>query len=172
MDAHPRWDQNAQPQFGIILYMKQTNIVLAIVAGIAVVFGLGYYVGTKGILSGGSNSAGARCLAVIDSVFPKPPDIIKNASGVVKGVYGALLSVEMANPDDYIPHTDGTPAQTLSVGLNINSQTLVRMANASGVAPVTAKLSDIKVGDTVRFWSDSNIRGAKQVDATLVQIIR
>lgn len=152
--------------------MKQTNIVLAIIVVVAVVFGLGYYVGAKKMFTGGAPSAGERCLAIVDSVFPKPPDVIKNSSGIVKGVYGALLSVEMANPDDYIPHTDGTPAQTLSIGLNINSQTLVRMAGAGGGAPITAKLSDIKVGDSVRFWSDSNIRGAKQVDATLVQITR
>lgn len=152
--------------------MKQTNIVLGVVVAIALVFGIGYYVGTRGIFSGTSNSEGTRCLSVINSVFPKPPDVIKNTSGVVKGIYGALLSVEMANPDDYIPHADGSPAQKVSVGLNVNSQTLIRIAGSGGSITTPIKLSDIKVGDLIHFWSNSNIRGAKQVDVTLIQVAR
>lgn len=140
------------------------------VALIILALGVGYYAGTKGIFSKGPSES--KCLSIVNSVFPKPADMIKNSGGTVKGIYGALVSVEMNDPEDYLPHTDGTAQKKVSIGLNITAKTNITTVSLATGTEKAAKLSDVKVGDTVRFWSSANIRNAKQVDATVIQLIK
>ncbi len=153
--------------------MKQTSTVLLVVAVAAVFFGAGYYVGSTGMWGKSPSATENQYRSIVNAVYPQPAQYIGNMSGTVKGVFGALLSVEVNDPEDYLPHTDGTPAKKMNVGVNITKDTsIVVVSMSAGGTQKQGAMSDIKVGNTVNFWSSQNIRGAKQVDATIVQVIR
>lgn len=150
-------------------YMKKTSIVLAVLAIIVLVVAVGYNLYT-------TMQAQKAQLAQQDETlkyYPKPADVIKNSGGTVASIFGALVNVETNDPADYLPHTDGTPVKRLTTGLNVTKNTQITIVTLStGGTSKAAKLSDIKVGDSVRYWTDSNIRTTQLVDATMIQIIR
>lgn len=149
--------------------MKKTSIVLGVVAIIVLVVAGGYYI---------YNQMQAQKVAVSQQdealkYYPKPPDVIKNTGGTVTGIYGAMVNVAMSDPADYLPHTDGTPQKYVAIGLNVTKSTVITVVSlANGGASKPATLADIKIGDEIRYWTDSNIRTTRQVDATIIQLIR
>ncbi len=149
--------------------MKKTSIVLGVIAIIVLVVAGGYYLYTTMQAQKAELSQQNEIL----KYYPKPPDVINNSGGTVTGVFGALVNVEANDPADYLPHTDGTPVKKLTTGLNVTKNTKIAIVTlATGGTTKDGKLSDIKAGDEVRYWTDSNIRTTQVVDASLIQIIR
>ncbi len=150
-------------------YMKKTRTALIVVAIIIVMVAVGYYFYNK---MAAQRTAELQQEERLASFYPKPPEVVNNNGGTVKGIYGAMLLVETPNMNDYLPHADGSPRTTSSIALNITNTTVLSSVSLSDGREVPMRLSNIKIGDTIRFWSDANVRTAKQADATIVQIIR
>ncbi|MFA6365528.1 MAG: hypothetical protein WCW78_03985 [Candidatus Paceibacterota bacterium] len=152
--------------------MKKIGIVVFVLAAATLVLGLGYYLGDKRGTENGSAEAEKKYAPIVDTAYPKPPDIIKDTTGVVKGIYGTILSVEVYDPSDYLPHTDGTPQKKMLIAANTTSQTKYTVLSITDSAPRPAKFSDITVGDSVGIKSNGNMRGVTQFDAVLVELIK
>ena len=112
-------------------------------------------------------------LAILNEMYPRPPEVITNISGTIKGVYGTILMVEINDPEDYIPHADGTQQKKMNVSVNVTNDTKITLVRMDmGGEPKKVALDAVKVGRVVGVWSNENIRTSQKVDATLVQIIQ
>ena len=114
----------------------------------------------------------------IEKVFPAPAPEIKTLSGVVKGVYGGTINLEIGDPDDYLPHADGSAPKREMRYVGVTSATkiyLVDMAKidqSGGAAKTTVALSSLRVGDGITVKSSQNIKDAKSFDVTEIELVR
>lgn len=116
-------------------------------------------------------------LSQYSQLIPEPPKEVYKLSGTVRAVYGGTIDFEIEDPDDYLPHPDGTPRKKQVRFVFISSDTLIERTDYSHTTPqglpTTTKLSssDLKVGDVITVHSTHNIRDTKQFDATKIQVI-
>ncbi len=155
--------------------MENKN-ALTLVGIFSLIVGLvgGYFVGNnRGVVL-----TEQRLLPVIETIFPKPADFTRSLTGKVASVYGTSLTLEVDDPDDYLPHVDGSPRKTemrtVKVSANteysrINYQALDAQGNPSRTQ---ASLSDIDVGEVIVVRSAENIRDAQEFEAIEVQLLR
>lgn len=152
--------------------MQNKSIYFLIIA-LIIGFGLGFLFGQMN----GQNMSVAQYKPLVDSAFPPPPAVINSVSGVVTNVYGATVTLDINDPSDYLPHLDGTAVKKLSVTANVFSGTKINSIDYSksdqndNPAVTAMKLTDLKVGDSVRAISSTNIRGAAKFDATEIDLI-
>ena len=145
-------------------------IVMIVVAGIA----LGFYFGQDQ----GEQIVEERLGAILDRAYPPPPEIMHWLNGVIKGVYGARIDLEIVAPDDYLPRPDGSPHEKqlrLAVVSSNTDIVLVDYGNPQSdgrPANTNLSLNDLNIGDKIRVHSDENIRDAKKFDVTRVEVIR
>lgn len=149
------------------------SIAIALIIG----FGLGLLFGQLNGQKMGVTQAEIKYKPLVDSAFPPPPAFINSVSGTVKNVYGATVTLEINDPEDYLPHIDGTPAKKLSVTADVYSGTKINSIDYSktdkdGNPKVEAiELGDFKIGSSVRVISSTNIRGADKFDAAEIDLI-
>ena len=151
-------------------------IIVVLVAGAS--FSGGFYYGITQGEKRGQVIAESQYLPLIDYAFPKPPVDLRSLTGTVKNIYGAELSLEIRNPDDYLPHLDGTPYAMETRTASVSSETqIVRIdttkIDENGNAEQTALLlSDLKEGDRVTVFTAHNIRDAQQFDVARIELVR
>ncbi|MDI6734436.1 MAG: hypothetical protein QMD50_03055 [Patescibacteria group bacterium] len=149
-------------------------IVLALVAG---AFSFGYYLGNnKGIKEGQKTTEG-KLRPIVESFYPKPAQEIKTLNGVIKAISGASLGIEIRDPDDYLPHTDGTPPKTQMRIANVgNSTKIIGITNSLDVngnlKTISLSLSDLKIGDKVNVTSEQNIKSVKEFIVSKIEVTR
>lgn len=115
---------------------------------------------------------------LVDPFYPKPPEILMSLSGTIKGISGGLMDLEIMDPDDYLPHPDGSPQRKELRFVSLFSDTEIVLIDYTNPQPdgnptvTPLKLSDLKGGDEVRVESKENIRDAKEFDAQRIEVIR
>jgi hypothetical protein len=115
---------------------------------------------------------------LVDLTFPKPPSEIFALTGKVKSVFGATVELEVQDPDDYLPHTDGSPYKTQTRFANITSQTKITLVDLKKIdsqgnpLKTPIKLSDLKPGDVITVQSNQNIRNEKKFDVTAIELAK
>ncbi len=162
----------------IIKSMKTTKIVIS-VAAILLIFVFGFYLGQVNGKNKGSKEAENKYKALIEKAYPAPKaEEIKYLSGIIKGIYGATIDLEINDPNDYIPHTDGTLPKKEIRYIYITSNTKISLLDytkidSSGNAQTkTLKSSDLKIGDSINAYSNINLLTEKKFDATEIQVIK
>lgn len=144
---------------------------LVLLAAIAI-FSFGLYLGQNKSLPGDQSKADLQ--RIVDSIYSPPSREMFTLSGVVKGTYGAILKLEVNDPDDYLPHSDGSPRRKeirSASALGSTTYTLVDHSNGSPVRSAIT-LRDVKVGNFVLVKSNENIRSAEKFDVTSVEVVR
>lgn len=145
-------------------------VVLLVVAGVA----LGFYFGQNQ----GAQKVEETLKALVNQVYPPPPEIMQVMGGTIKSVHGATIEFEVLDLDDYLPHPDGSPRRKEIRFANLSSKTEIVLINYTKPQPdgsptiSSLKRSDLKQGDDIKVTSDENIRDAKKFDVTRVEVIR
>jgi hypothetical protein len=119
----------------------------------------------------------AQYKAVANSVYPelKPEDQLLAVEGFIKSISGNTVQLDMIDPEDRLPHLDGTPYNRQVRTVTVTSATKFtlidsRKIDANGnVLRSAIKLSDLKTGDYILVRAGSNIRNAIDFTATEVE---
>jgi hypothetical protein len=155
-----------------------TAIAAGVILLIIGAYFLGYRAGTQKIIKDNKNAEVQYLKSLVDIAFPPPPQEFYSLSGTVKGIYGATINLEIDDPDDYLPHPDGSPRRKQVRFANISSQTKYTLIDFSRLdkngnpARSSLKLNDIKVGDVITVRSNENIRAAEKFDVTEVELFK
>lgn len=142
---------------------KNQIIIIAVVAIVA--FGLGFF--------GGQYQSEKKLMPLVDLAYPGPLDEMHSFRGTVQSIDGADIKLEINDPDDYLPHLDGSPRRKEIRIVRTNNTTefiMVELDQFSDPIITSISLSDIKVGDKIRVQSDQNIKDLDEFDA--VKIIK
>lgn len=155
--------------------MKKASIIIAAVAICVLAFAGGFYFGNKKGEKEGEEKIKSELAPIVELAFPKPAEKITNLAGVVKEIYGATVYLEVADPNDYLPHIDGSPRKkqirlvSVSKATEIVSVALDKNGNVKS-APL--KFSDLKKGDKVAVRSSQNIKDAEKFDAKKIELLK
>ncbi len=151
---------------------KQFTVVLVVLL-VVVALAIGIFIGQQQ----GKKKTEDRLGALIDRAYPRPPAEMYSIGGIVINSYGAELKVEVIDPDDYLPYTDGTPQKTELRSAVISSKTEVARIDYTkpeldGDPTITEIPYDmVQIGDEVIVYSNENIRDAERFDATRIEVI-
>lgn len=152
---------------------KTANILLVIIIAAAVGVG-GYFIG----LNKGEERAEARLQSIIDTAYPEPAEVINKVGGKVIGIQGGTINIEITDPDDYLPHPDGTEQKKVTRFANVGGNTEIILVDYTNPQPngkpaqTSISLSEIKKGDAIKITSKENIREEKSIDVTKVELIK
>lgn len=160
--------------------MNKRSNAPAIIAAAALIigFGVGFFAGNLRGEHQGAAVAEQKYAPLIDSAFPKPPAELTSLSGTVKSTYGATITLEVYDPDDYLPHADGSPRAKQTRSANVTGSTTYTLVNFGKLdkqgnpARTTLTFKDIKEGDTVTVRAAANIKTAQTFDVTSVELVR
>lgn len=153
--------------------MEKRTSFLVFVLILLVGGALGFFIGR----SMGNNEV-AKLQPLVNLAYPKPPEDIRSMTGTVQGIYGATIMLQLDDPNDYLPHVDGSPRQKLSVSANTSSQTKFvsidyqKLDSRGNPTVADISLSDLKSQNVVTVRSNQNIRNASQFDVSEVQLVR
>ncbi|MEK7464764.1 MAG: hypothetical protein AAB617_03225 [Patescibacteria group bacterium] len=148
-----------------------TFLVLAVVA-VSLIAGV--YIG-KGQ---GTKQAEEKFMPLVDAIFPAPPAEIKGFGGKIKDVIGSSIKLEVYNPDDYLPHTDGTDRAKEIRTANVLNSTRIWLLDYNKIdargnpQTVAMKLSELAVGNDVTVRSEANIKYLKEFDASEILLVK
>lgn len=149
--------------------MNRITLVSIIVASIIIGFIGGYFLG----MNRAEKAVTQKFEPIINQVFPKPASDIRNASGVVKTIKGRIVEIEISDPNDYIPHADGSPIKKIVLNGVINDATKVSIIELSnGFKQKPAAIADLKIGDSVGFGTSENLQGKESVIIAYIEIVR
>lgn len=149
--------------------MNRVMLVSIIIASVAIGFFGGYFFG----MNKGKVVTTQKLEPVINQIFPKPANDIRSASGVIKNITGNNVEIEIPDPDDYIPHADGSPVRKISlIGIIDDSTKISIVLLSDGFSQKTATISDLKVGDSIGFGVNENMRGKDKIKIAYIDIVR
>jgi len=120
----------------------------------------------------------ARLQPLLDYAFPKPAADLRSLTGTVKNIYGAEITLDVNDPDDYLPHLDGTARAVETRTVSVSSETQIvlidtRQIDSNGNAKRTPlQLSSVKNGDRITVFATENIRDAQQFDAVRIELVQ
>ncbi len=144
--------------------------IVLLVAGAVI----GYLVGQVS----GNQTAANKYISLINAAFPAPSGTAYNLQGTVQSVYGATIAFTVNDPQDYLPHMDGSARATQTRNANTNPNTKYfavdnARLNKDGSPTVTpSSLADIKPGAIVMVKSDQNIFSASSFDVSEVDLLK
>lgn len=142
-------------------------VAIALLAGLAV----GYFIGN----AQGNVAIERKFMPILNAVYPPPPNELFSLTGTVKGVYGAEFELEIDDPDDYLPHLDGSPRAKQTRTANTSATTAFvlidfeKLDEEGNPSRTALTLADVKEGDIVTVQSNENIRDAGSFEASVVQ---
>ncbi len=148
-------------------------LVVAVVA-IALALFFGRQIGKKE----GVSEVEANLRPVLEKTFPTPAPEIHIMSGIVKAVYGGTINFEVSDPNDYIPHADGSAPRKEVRYVGVTSATKISLADLSkidrsgNIVKTIIALSSLKNGDGVTIKSATNIKDAVKFDATEIELVK
>lgn len=154
--------------------MNKNILILSLVVALIIGGVVGYYLG----VGKGESTQNEKLGGLVDLVFPKPPEMIRSASGIIKAINGGLLSLEIGDPDDYLPHTDGTTQKKITRTATITPTTKILLIDSTQIDtqgnPKITELSatDLKAGDAVTVRTDKNVRTETSFDAQQIEIVK
>ncbi len=158
--------------YNICMNKKTLTILIVVV----LVFGaaLGFFLGMRT----GKNSADDNLEKVVGLIFPKPAEEIYSLTGKLLAVNGATLSIEVRDPNDYLPHVDGSePAKetryaSLLTDTKITLIDIGKLDTSGNPEKSNIKANDLQTGSTVTVRSNANIKDAKKFDVTEVEVVK
>lgn len=153
--------------------MEPNRNTLIVTAAIALIAGLavGYFAGS----AQGGAATEKKLMPLIDAAFPPPPSEFFSLTGAVTSIYGAELGLEIDDPDDYLPHLDGSPRAKEMRTAQVSASTAYTLINYARLDqsgnPVRTSFSfgNLKVGEIITVRSAENIRDAASFEATAVE---
>jgi hypothetical protein len=158
---------------------KQLLTLFVIVVLVLAGFFAGMLVGLKRGEVRGAAQTRAKLQPIIDMAFPQPPQVLNSAGGVIKDIFGSKINLEINDPDDYLPHPDGSPRKKLMRSVLVSAATKITLVDYTkrdkrGNNPLVAayRLADLKAGDTVNVKTSENIRNAQEFIANAIELIR
>lgn len=113
---------------------------------------------------------------IVEDFYPAPTET-KTLSGTIKSIVGAKISLETRDPNDYLPHTDGSVSKTEIRSANVLSNTAYSLIDYNkfdnnGNPTITKiSLTDLKAGDEITVRSNANIKDLKSFDVITVEKI-
>lgn len=146
-------------------------VAVALVVGIAAGFLIG-----KQVYERSADREIDRLSAIVDYVYPKPSETITSVSGIVMGIHGSTITLEINALDDYLPILDERERRKETRYANFSSttnfiETKVSERNELGLPPTSPiTINEIEVGDVVRVVSEQNIRNLKEFEATRIEL--
>ena len=152
---------------------KKSLAVFGVVITVLVIIIVGLYLGQKD-----DGKEIKEELPLAELFYPKPPEILMSLSGTIMGIKGGLIALEITDPDDYLPHPDGSPQRKELRFVSLFSDTEVILIDYTNPQPdgspavTPLKLSDLREDDEIRVESKENIRDAKEFDAQKIEVIR
>lgn len=119
-----------------------------------------------------------KLTGLVDLVFPPPGETISTLTGTIKAMYGATIHLEVNDPEDYLPHTDGSQLKKRLRFASLIGTTKILLIDSTqidenGNPKITElKQSDLKVGDVITVRSEQNIKSAEKFDVTRIELVR
>ncbi len=153
---------------------KNILIVIGGLAVIVVVFMLGLLIGKNQGRSATIQSLGPT----INALYPPPAAVIHNLTGKILNIAGATITLQVPDPNDYLPHADNSPRATQNRYAVVTKDTIIKLLNYKkldnrGLPQITIlKLTDLKTGETIIVQSAANIKDARQFDATEIDLLQ
>ncbi len=158
--------------------MKKVLIFTLIVLIAVVATALGFYWGQKKGTTTATKETETKLQPLVDLAFPKPPEDIRSLSGAIKGIYGATINLEINDPNDYLPHTDGSPRAKETRFASLLSATKIYLIDTTQLdtngnpKKTELKITDLKIGNNITVRSNQNIRTAKKFDVTQIELVK
>lgn len=160
---------------------KSINKNILITGGVLLViifFVGGFFVGQSTGRTEGRRIGETQYKSVVETIYPKPPEVLNSVTGKATNIYGATIEIEINDPKDYLPHTDGTPRTKQTLLANTTPATSYLFVDytkfdKNGLPTQSgSRFSDIKTGDTVMVESTANILTEKKFDVTKVTLVK
>ncbi len=156
--------------------MEQKNLKLPVIffiVGLVVGFLIGYYLVGKNL---GFQTTDTKQLEdLVALTFPKPPEDLRTVVGTITKIDGSKIELSIGDPEDYLPHSDGSPQRTISRVAVVNQSTEMYVLRPTqidkngNISRETLKLSDLKTSETVTVTAAENVRKASQFNAILIE---
>ena len=157
--------------------MKKTVLILLVALLVVTGVALGFYFGqNRGEQK--TEETLETLGALVNQVYPPPPEVMQAMGGTIKNIYGATINLEVLDLDDYLPHADGSPRAREFRFVSVSGATEIVLVDYTkpqqdGSPTITPlAFSDLKPGDEIKVMSKENIRDAKKFDVTRVEVIR
>jgi hypothetical protein len=156
---------------------KSTNTILVIIIVIAVGVA-GYFAGASIGKQKGIEQTESNLMPIIDMAFPPPPEMLTSTGGTVTGVENGVISLEITDPEDYLPHPDGTPKNKIVRYVEATPETEIIYTDFSSPDPETGlpseiaiEISEIEEGDRISVRTEENIREQENITATRIEVV-
>ncbi|MEK7113215.1 MAG: hypothetical protein AAB873_00125 [Patescibacteria group bacterium] len=149
---------------------KKTTSLFAVF--IVIALAVGFFAGQWQGKTEGEKIGSEKLQPLIDSVFPEPPANINVLTGIVKGISGATIALEINAIDDYLPHLDGSPRKMETRFATVTPSTKIVFTDSETGNSRNVNLQDLKTGDVITVVSAENIRNAERFDATELRIVK
>ncbi len=147
---------------------KKVLTILSLILLVVVIFIVGFWAGNQiGMRTGtaeGVQTAEAQYKPLLNVAFPEPPAVLTQTRAKITGIEGSTFTISMDDPNDYLPHLDGSPKKQITKTVVINPGTQIIKLDYSKMdksgMPLQSPLaiSDLKTGDIVTVTTNSNIR--------------
>ncbi len=139
---------------------------------IVIALAVGFFAGQWQGKTEGEKIGSEKLQPLVDSVFPEPPSYIGNFTGIIKGVSGATIALQVNDLSDYLPHLDGSPRKTQTRFATVTPATKINSVDGKTGKAATITFQDLKVGDAITVISDQNIRNLDRFDVMEVRIVK
>jgi hypothetical protein len=157
--------------------MQRTYTIIIVTAVIVFSVAIGFYFGEQRGKTIGDAAARGALIPLVERAYSKPPAELFELTGTIVGIYGATMHLEVVDPDDYLPHLDGSAPRTNTRYASLAKTTkVVRIdltkRDANGNPTITTlDRAVLKVGDRITVKSTANIRDAETFDTVEVQLV-
>ncbi len=151
--------------------MKKSIILLTLIAIIGIGL-LGFFAGKKL----GQEETREEFSAILNMAYPAPPQNLTTAGGTITDIYGNRVTIDMIDPEDYLPHPDGSPHKKIERELKIDNKTQITKLNYSDPqpdgTPTKTKLGikDLRKNQEITVYTKENLRTNKKVTATEIKL--
>jgi len=158
--------------------MKKESIIYIATVVFIVGAGVGYYLGNAVGFSNGKTAADMQLSGIVNLVFPKPPQEIHSIAGAIKGISGATLTLEVNDPEDYLPHVDEVRQKKITRYASLMGTTKIlsidftKIDSKGNPRTIELKPSDLKIGYNVMVQSGQNIRTESKFDVIQIEIVK
>jgi len=153
--------------------MKKSIILLTLIAIIGIGL-LGFFAGKKL----GREQTQEKFSAVLNMAYPAPPQNLTTTGGTITDIYGNRVTIDMIDPEDYLPHPDGSPHKKIEREVKVDNQTKIQKIDYSNPQPdgTPAKteldITDLRKNQEITIYTKENLRPNKEVTATQIKLYK
>ena len=162
------------------MQQNKFKVIIYILAGILILvigFIVGFYAGRQNGQAIGEAAGQSQYKALVDFAYPAPAQEIHEISGAVKSITANSVTFVARDPNDYLPHTDGSPFRQITLTANTTASTTIMSVDYSTLdkngnpKTATISLNDLKIGQIITVDSNANIRDVSSFDATVIRVV-